>query len=406
MAWCLWVIVDHTSRVDERSGVVRIAEEALALRRALGDEFYIAHALMGLHSAYVRNGQFERSTECVRESATVRRRLGDTQGLSLSLSWLGAKSLYEGRLAEADNHFDEALNLQEEIGKAFGYVTLKALKAALAFWRGELEDAARLIQAGLNFAQDQNPFGSRSLSVAILSFDASLSGDHARGRALCEQAGASYRGDSSIWLDWGLALATGASGDTRAANHALRNVIREAVHLKSVTFQWLCLPLAAVLAARADQPVRAVELVGLAYAAPPGLTGWLGKWPLLNEVRCQLEAQLGEAAFAAAWESGQAMSLQAVVRTLLYPVPPATPETRSPFAQATNRSLVEPLSARELEVLRLVAEGLSNAEIAARLVIAVATVKVHTRTIYGKLGVNSRTQAIAQAQKLHLLPAR
>jgi LuxR family maltose regulon positive regulatory protein len=54
-------------------------------------------------------------------------------------------------------------------------------------------------------------------------------------------------------------------------------------------------------------------------------------------------------------------------------------------------------------VLRLVADGLSNAEIAQKLYLTVGTVKVHTRNIYGKLGVNSRTQAVAQAQKLSLV---
>lgn len=65
--------------------------------------------------------------------------------------------------------------------------------------------------------------------------------------------------------------------------------------------------------------------------------------------------------------------------------------------------LVDPLSARELEVLRLIAVGLSNREIAEELVIALGTVKRHTNHIYGKLGVGSRTQAIAKAGELGLL---
>jgi LuxR family transcriptional regulator, maltose regulon positive regulatory protein len=54
-------------------------------------------------------------------------------------------------------------------------------------------------------------------------------------------------------------------------------------------------------------------------------------------------------------------------------------------------------------VLRLVVAGLSNAEIAEELVIAVSTVKSHVNHIYGKLGVESRTQAVAQARTLGLL---
>lgn len=65
--------------------------------------------------------------------------------------------------------------------------------------------------------------------------------------------------------------------------------------------------------------------------------------------------------------------------------------------------LIEPLSERELEVLRLIAGGLSNKEIAEELVIALGTVKAHTNSIYQKLGVSSRTQAAARARELALL---
>jgi LuxR family maltose regulon positive regulatory protein len=68
-----------------------------------------------------------------------------------------------------------------------------------------------------------------------------------------------------------------------------------------------------------------------------------------------------------------------------------------------NQSLVEPLSGREIEVLQLIAAGLSNREIAERLVIAPGTVKRHSNNIYGKLGVRSRTQAVARARELGLL---
>ena len=63
----------------------------------------------------------------------------------------------------------------------------------------------------------------------------------------------------------------------------------------------------------------------------------------------------------------------------------------------------EPLSEREREVLRLIAEGLSNQELAARLYLSPHTIKVHTRNIYGKLGVTSRTQALARARALGIL---
>ena len=68
-------------------------------------------------------------------------------------------------------------------------------------------------------------------------------------------------------------------------------------------------------------------------------------------------------------------------------------------------SLVEPLSAREIEVLELLADRLSNREIAQRLFISLPTVKSHTRNIYGKLGVHNRKEAVVRAQALGILPS-
>jgi LuxR family maltose regulon positive regulatory protein len=65
--------------------------------------------------------------------------------------------------------------------------------------------------------------------------------------------------------------------------------------------------------------------------------------------------------------------------------------------------MIEPLSQREIEVLRLIAEGYKYKEIAERLVVSINTVRHHIRNVYGKLDVNNRTQAIARAKELNLL---
>ena len=96
--------------------------------------------------------------------------------------------------------------------------------------------------------------------------------------------------------------------------------------------------------------------------------------------RVQREARLGE-------------SWQNYVATLLTTFAP----------HPATQPLVDPLSDRELEVLDLIAAGLSNQEIADKLIIAEGTVKKHIHNIFGKLGVRRRSQAILRATELNLL---
>jgi len=74
--------------------------------------------------------------------------------------------------------------------------------------------------------------------------------------------------------------------------------------------------------------------------------------------------------------------------------------TRGSHAQ---QSFADPLSEREIEVLQLIADGLTNQEVADRLYISLNTIKTHTRNIYEKLGVNNRTQAVNKARALRLI---
>jgi LuxR family maltose regulon positive regulatory protein len=99
------------------------------------------------------------------------------------------------------------------------------------------------------------------------------------------------------------------------------------------------------------------------------------------------------AAFSAAGDQPSAEREQAALRK----PQPSPPKSAQP--------LVEPLSNRELEVLQLLAKGHTNPEIAGRLYLALNTVKAHTRNIYGKLGVHNRTQAVARARALGVLPS-
>ena len=79
------------------------------------------------------------------------------------------------------------------------------------------------------------------------------------------------------------------------------------------------------------------------------------------------------------------------------------PESKGSIPMSGHPTLIESLSERELEILQLMASGLSNQEIAGRLYLATGTVKAHLHNVYGKLDVRGRTQAIVRARELELL---
>ncbi|MGB3713591.1 MAG: response regulator transcription factor [Candidatus Promineifilaceae bacterium] len=119
--------------------------------------------------------------------------------------------------------------------------------------------------------------------------------------------------------------------------------------------------------------------------------------------------QLPPDLFASAEERGRAMDLEEAISTLLKIIersrswPGIRGEPASPGPPKADQSLIDPLTARELEVLQLMAGGLTNPQIAEKLVIAVGTVKSYTAQIYGKLGVNNRVQAVNRAREIGLI---
>ena len=79
----------------------------------------------------------------------------------------------------------------------------------------------------------------------------------------------------------------------------------------------------------------------------------------------------------------------------------ATPQ--APAGKPAQDDLIEPLTERELDVLRLLASELDGPAIARRLVVSLNTVRTHTKNIYAKLGVNNRRAAVRRAHQLNLL---
>ncbi len=86
-----------------------------------------------------------------------------------------------------------------------------------------------------------------------------------------------------------------------------------------------------------------------------------------------------------------------------FPIPSGESVAPKVEIQTAEFEMVEPLSEREQLILQLIMEGLSNREIAERLVVTVNTVKTHIYNLFGKLGVKSRTQAIARARAYRLV---
>ncbi|HSB65247.1 MAG TPA: LuxR C-terminal-related transcriptional regulator [Anaerolineales bacterium] len=140
----------------------------------------------------------------------------------------------------------------------------------------------------------------------------------------------------------------------------------------------------------ADGPAMQVFTRALTLAEPEGY-----RRTFLDEG--QPVARLLQQAIAAGQSTLYAKNLLAGLTMQGFPFPASVKKTGS------VQALVEPLSERELEVLGLIAEGLTNQEIGGRLHISLSTVKGHTTNIYSKLGVNKRTQAVALAQSLDLI---
>lgn len=118
----------------------------------------------------------------------------------------------------------------------------------------------------------------------------------------------------------------------------------------------------------------------------------------------QYRELLSPSMLATVMKQGQDMQLQDAINDLRGMFPFYTwDENKMPEKATVSQPLIEPLTDRELEVLHLLSQGLTNNEIAEYITVVVGTVKTHNYNIFGKLGVKNRVQAVRQARTLNLL---
>ena len=327
-------------------------EEGLELARRLGDERGVALSLEGLGLVARATGRYDEARVMYGESIAICRRLGDRRQLAEGLMRISVVFMFEADYEAAHSACAEATAIMRELGDRDGLA-----------------------------------YASTSHAVALLG-----SGDSAGARATLEAAMAeipaigTWRWSSRLQCNLGVAAAR--QGDYVVARTHLEEAAAISLERGEPMYAAVCLSgLAHVLIAGEKRHDLAARLLGAADATRDALGGAVPQFVELEAEadRAAARRALGEKAFAAAYAEGRAMTLEHALASL----PPA--------AADAAQDLPEGLTARELEVLRLVAMGGSDADVAEALVVSRRTVHAHLRSIYRKLDVRSRSAATRYA---------
>ena len=378
-------------------------EEALSIFRELGDKAGAAWALISLHHPLLAIGNMERSQAATEESLSLYREVGDDWGVARVYGVLAVLALERGEGRQATPLLEEALRRARALGERWIYAaaTFNLAHAVLNDPNGE--DQSTRVEALFEEAvhlhrelRDQRtlPTVLRQLGIFRLNQDeqSDVTALFEEALTLARQTGNKIEIAASLH-DLG-ALAR-QQGDLVRASSLKRESLALARELEVEEMMALSVWGFASMAGATGQIERSGRLLG----ATDRLFAASGD-PLCGASKAEFEADvdsiraaLGEASFAAAWEAGQAMTLDdafAEVDAVRAEIVAASSAERT--IQAGHG-----LSPRELEVLRLMADGLSNQQIADALFLSFRTITTYVTNILSKLGVESRTGAVAHA---------
>ncbi len=387
-----------------------LCREGLALYRELEDRQGSAAALLICGYAAMMRSKYAEARSLLEEALALFREVGDPGGSVSVLSLLANVLFFQGEYARAHALLEESRLRSKEAGDVQNHAASLMLLGMVLLFEGDLAQAHACLEECLTVSREVGYKRNLGLSISFLGMVAWSQGDITRARSLLEESLVLFKEAggrihmAQVFVPQGL-LSLG-EGDYPAARALLEESLKISLELD---YKWniaWCLEGLAAVAAAQEEPVRAVRFMGAAQAQREAIgTPLLSLSQAMHELTfASTHTQLGEQAFDAAWAEGRTMTPEQILvslEPLPAPKPPLT-ATAPSSAAVTSQSHAD-LTARELDVLRLLAQGLTSAQIAEQLVIGLVTVNSHVRSIYSKLGVTSRAAATRYALEHRLL---